>query len=221
MTRLLFALLFVGGVARALDVRFLAWDDQVAAREVVASSGKSGGKSIADLHPLKRTEAVSVTPVEGQLLLRTPDRTVEDDKPAEMSVALPEAFHRPLVILLPDPKSPTGLRGFALNDSPEGFTWGTFRMVNATPKPLNLIFGKKRLRLPTGWKPVDVDPDGETSLPVGLALSEDPSTPLYTSRWSASPDIRRLVFIMPGTDPRLGPLAMKIIPEDRRLVVSE
>ncbi|MBB5353185.1 hypothetical protein HNR46_003439 [Haloferula luteola] len=216
MIRPLLLLLLVCGVSQAINVRFLAWDETVAAREIVAASGATGGKEITALHPLKRTDAVSMTAVDGKLILRTPDKTGPDDKPAEMAVPLPETVTRPLVVLLPDAKSPTGLRGFALNDSTQGFAWGTYRMINATPKELNLAFGKKRLRLPTGWKAVDVETSGEGSESVWMSTADNPNKALYTNVWSTSPEIRRLVFIVPGTDPRLGPLALKIIPEDRR-----
>ncbi len=221
MLRLLLTLLFLSGTSHALTVRFLAWDDAVATRKVVAASVGSAGQEIRNLHPLKRSDPVSMTPVEGALILQTPDRASEGDKPAEMTVSLPSSIKQPLVILMPDPRAPTGLRGFALNDSPEGFAWGSYRMINATPKPLNLAFGKKRLRLPTGWKVVDIDTDGEGSQSIWMSTADQPDKPLYTNVWETSPHIRRLVFIVPGTDARLGPLGLKIIPEDRRTVAAE
>ncbi|GAA5482160.1 hypothetical protein [Haloferula sargassicola] len=215
MIRLVFAILLTCGICHALDVRFLAWDDDVAARQIVALSGSSGTE-ISGLHPLKRTEAVSMTPAEGELAFNTPDKLTDEGKAAEMKVALGDGIKRPLVILLPDPKAPTGLRGFALNDNTDAFAWGSYRIINATPKVLNLAMGKHRLRLPTGWKAVDVKGDDEESYPIWMATADNPQETLYTNVWPSGSDIRRLVFIVPGTDPRLGPLALKIIPEDRR-----
>lgn len=220
MTRFVSVFLLLCGVSQAINVRFLAWDDAVAAREIVAQSGSSGSE-ISNLHPLKRTETVRMTPVEGFLVLTTPDKPTEEGKAAEMKVALSESISRPLVVLLPDPKAPTGLRGFALNDNSDAFEWGAYRIINATPKVLNLALGKHRLRLPTGWKAVDVKGDGEASLPVWVSAADKPDEALYTNSWPSSTDVRRLVFIMPGTDPRLGPLAFKIIPEDRRNLAAE
>ena len=66
------------------------------------------------------------------------------------------------------------------------------------------------------------EPGGDTrNLDVQLYTYDRPERPIYSSVWLFNPDERVLVFLVPGEDPRLGPVAMKMISENRRLIAAE
>ena len=125
------------------------------------------------------------------------------------------------MVILPDAKASTGVRLFILEDDISDFKWGSIRFINATPKHLVYYSEKKRVALPPSWTPVQVDPGGETrNLEVLLYFREDPSRPVSSSIWEHNSDERALVFLIPGEDPRLGPVAMKTISENRTLAAT-
>ncbi len=200
--------------AQAVNARFLPWDDEIAGRELAAVSG---GKlqPITGLHPLQRSPAVKVTPTEGRIVVRALDKPGDGDKPAEFEVKLAPGMKRPLVIFMPDPKSPTGLRGQAFEDATDRFAWGSYRLINITGKPLLMSIGKNVHKLPSGWTPVDIPFPGDKPLPVIFVLEEDKTNHLWTGVWEPDPQLRKLVIVVPSEDRRLGALALKVIPEDR------
>lgn len=198
----------------AVDVRFLAWDEAIAAREVAVAEGGKETK-IENLHPLQRTEAIATSVPEGVITVRALDKKGPDGKLLDLPVKVGTAMSKPLILLLPDVKSPTGLRGYAIEDDSSSFPWGSFRMLNATGKVLNMGLGSERKQLPANWQHVDLKPAGDKPLPVWFATAEAPKDPIYTSVWKPDAEVRRLVILVPGTDPRFGPLALKVIPEDR------
>lgn len=211
--------------ARALEFRFLAWDEKVAARPVAVIDGKDKEAAIKDLHPLKRSPRVSADLHEGSLLLRALDRKNTAGKPVDFNVVVPAEMTHPLVLLVSDTKAESGLRGLVLEDNTTNFPWGTFRFLNASGKDLGVALGSLRKALPAAWQPVDLLPGGDKALPVEIAMGDKDGDgslkPLYASMWKADPDVRRLVFVTLGTTPRLGALDIKIIPEDRKQLAIE
>ena len=118
---------------------------------------------------------------------------------------------------MPDNDHPTGIRLFIVDDDPAGFRWGTYRFLNATPKEIIVQFDQKAVRIPGGWKPIDFNLGGANrGLGVRVALADAIEKPLYSAVWEFNADVRTLCFIVPGTDPRLSPVAFKSIPESRR-----
>lgn len=203
----------------AVDVRFLAWDQDIAARQVAVADGEKQTE-IKNLHPLQRTEAIGTTAAEGIVRVRSLDKKSPEGKPLELQVTVGGGMTKPLILLLPDAKAPTGLRGFAIEDDSGSFPWGSFRILNATGKPMAMGFGNQRKQLPAGWQPIDVKPADTKAAPVWFAAAGDPKTHLYSAVWKPDADIRRLVIVVPGTEARLGPLALKVIPEDRKSLAS-
>lgn len=59
------------------------------------------------------------------------------------------------------------------------------------------------------------------NMEVKFYFREEPARPFYSAVWEQSPDLRTLVFLIPGNDPRLGSVAMKMVHEDRRLVAAQ
>lgn len=200
----------------AIPVRFLAWDPAVAGRKVSLVTGDTSAVPIENLHPLQRTRSLNATPGDdGGMKLRTLDKTDADGKPAELVVKIQSTFTKPLVLLLPDDKAPSGLRGFVIEDSEGNFAWGSFRILNATGKGLAIALGSEKKLLPASWTPIDLKPSGDKAVPVIVVAQSDSKTALFSGVWKPDADLRRLVIILPSTDVRNGPLALKVIPEDR------
>ncbi len=128
----------------------------------------------------------------------------------------------PLILLLPDEKSPTGLRLLAIEDNASDFKWGSTRLINATGKKLVFKWEKKLVAIPSSWTPTDVNPGGENrNMGVELFLPEQPDPPLYSAVWEQREEFRNLVFLLPSTDPRLGPVTFKTITEDQRAILAD
>ena len=222
MIRICLALLVFGQAlaSAAPAIRVLAWDQEVAARELALVCGDSV-VPVTGMHSEKRTATFRLKG-DGPVVLRALDRKTAEGKPVERACAIPETVTRPLLVLMPDKSDPTGLRVFVFNDDPAGFRWGSYRFLNATPKEIVVQLEKKAVKVPTGWKPVDLDLGGETrGVGARVALAESMEKPLYSAVWEYDTGIRILCFIVPGTDPRLGPVNMKAIPEDKRTLELE
>jgi hypothetical protein len=170
------------------------------------------------MHPSKRTRTLSFKP-EAPMVIRALDRPPgADGKPIDRACPIPATVKFPLIVILPDPEHPTGIRLLVVDDNPAGFRWGAYRFLNASPKELVVQMEQKAIRVPTGWKPVDLDLGGETrGIGARIALSESIEKPLYSAVWEYDTDVRILCFLVPGTDPRLSPVDFKAIPENRRV----
>lgn len=215
------ALMFALPLTTPLDagpIRFLPWDSAVAARKIGFASAK-GVVELTELHPDKRSSPYDATTEGKPLRLVALDRTSADGKPVEVDIKFTGTPAHPLVLILPDPKHPTGLRPFAVDDDPAGFGWGSLRFINATGKALMVRHGKAIRNLPDSWSPVDVVPAGtDRKAGVLVAPKDDPENILYSAVWNREPDVRKLVFLVPGTDVRTGAVELRVIPEDRRAI---
>lgn len=197
-------------------LRVLAWDDEIAARKLGLISA-AALTPITNLHPQKRTEGFRLKG-EGGVIVRALDKApAADGKPIELRCALAADIKRPLLLLLPDAAHPTGLRGLVIEDDPAGFAWGSYRFINTTPKELVVQFEDKAIRIAAGWKPVNFTMGGEPrGFGVRVALAEAIAQPLYSAVWEYDANVRTLVFMVPGADPRVSPVVFKAIPEDKR-----
>jgi hypothetical protein len=212
--------LFSSQALLAIPLRILAWDQEIAGRKLAIVQSK-GPEIIDAMHPSRRTGTYQVTGGEKPLVIQALDKPPVEDKPVTSEILIPAALKRPLLLLLPDAKSPTGLRLLLLEDDTSGFPWGCTRFINACGKKLAFVHDKKVVPIPPSWDPVQVDPGGSSrNLDVQLFFYDKPERAIYSSVWDYNPDERMLVFLIPGEDPRLGPVAMKMIGEDRRLLAA-
>lgn len=220
--------LFIGALAGlfltpsllAVPIRVLAWDREVADRKLAIVQGK-GPETIQAMHPSRRTGTYQVTGGEQTLVIQALDRPLVDEKPAASEIRIPVGLKRPLLLLLPDTKSPTGLRLVLLEDDASAFPWGSIRFINACGKKLAFVMDKKVVPIPPSWDPIQTDPGSSArNLDVQIFFYDKPERPVYSSVWEYHPEERVLVFLIPGEDPRLGPVAMKMISEDRRLLAA-
>lgn len=203
----------------AASIRFLPWDHVIAARKIAF---QHGGESVElTLHPDQRSGPIKTTLGEGLLQLVALDRTSPDGKPTSFAVKMPAGIQAPLVLILPDAKHPTGLRSFVIEDASANFAWGTMRFVNSTGKALLMRHHKTIKELPDTWTPVDIAPGGDArNAGVQVAARDDTKTILYSAVWKHDPNIRKLIFVVPGADVRTGVVAFKIVPEDRRVLAA-
>ncbi|WP_367874661.1 hypothetical protein [Luteolibacter sp. Populi] len=209
---------FPSGSLLAVPMRFLAWDQAVGARKLAVQSG-SQQVALKDLHPHKRTDPVAVTTGETPPLLVATDKTSPDGKPVTVEIKMAADIQSPLVLLIPDPKHPTGIRPFVIEDNVANFKWGTMRLLNATGKVLVMRFEKTVVPLPASWTPVDVALGGEgRNVGVEAIAKDDPKSMLYSAVWEHDMSLRKLVIIVPDTDGPPGAVDFKVIPENRRAV---
>jgi len=223
-SRLLFAAVVLSTVlsTAAYPLRVLAWNDQVAARKLAISYSK-GTEEFDDLHPFQRSRVFEINSTkEAPAVIQDLDKKDDKGKPIGAPILIPEGIKKPLLILLPDAKAPCGLRLLTLEDDLVGFSWGSMRMINATGKKLVFKWEEKNISLPATWTPAQVLPSGDDrNIEVQLFLEDQPDTPVYSAVWEHRSHYRKLIFIMPNDDPRVGPIALKFITEDRRAVDAE
>lgn len=223
-SRLLVVAIVLGSLSSlsAYPLRVLAWDEVIAARKLAIVHSK-GNEALTDLHPFQRSKVFQITVAEGTpAVIQALDKTDPEGKPAVAEIKIPEGMNKPLLILLPDPKAPSGLRLLALEDDLTGFKWGSIRLVNATGKKLVFKWEKSLMAVPAAWTPIQVVPGGaDRNMQIQLFLHDQPDPPLYSAVWEHRETYRNLVFIMPAEDPRLGPVAFKFINEDRRVLEVE
>ena len=202
-------------VSAAPAFRALAWDYEVAERKLALVSGESSAE-ITGMHPLKRTGPIRLKG-KGPFVIRALDRKPgADGKPVDRQLAVPESVQYPLLVVMPDEKHPTGVRPMVIDDNPAGFRWGSYRFLNATQKDLVVQLEQKAVKVPAGWKTVDLDLGGERrGVGARVALSESISEPLYSAVWEYNEEVRTLCFLVPGEDPRLSPVMFKVVPEDK------
>lgn len=218
---MLMALFIIQCPLLAASIRFLPWDDEIAARKIGLQNGKNVTE-LQGLHPHKRSSPYPGASDDAPLFLVAMDRTSEDEKPVTVPIKVPDGITSPLVLVIPDSKSPTGLRPFVIEDDASAFPWGTVRFVNATAKSLIIRHDKAVKKLTGSWKHVDVTPGGQArNVGIQLASQQDTRAILYSAVWEHDPNVRKLVFIVPGTDVRTGVVDLKIIPEDRRTVAPD
>lgn len=205
--------------AGAITVRILAWDQQIAGRELAITHTK-GEVQIQDMHPSQRTKAYQVSnSKEKPAAIMALDKLDDDGKPTAARIKIPEGMKQPLLILLPDPKAPSGLRIMAIEDNSANFPWSSIRLINTTGKKLAFTWEKKLKALPPSWTPIIVKPGGASrNMEVQVFLPTKPKRPIYSAIWEQRQDFRTLAFIVPGTNPRLGPIAFKIIHESRAAI---
>lgn len=169
------------------------------------------------MHPSKRTGIFRLKGA-GPVMLRAMDKPAgADGLPVQCEGRVPEGMTHPLLLVMADEAHPTGVRVVVFDDNPAGFPWGAYRFLNAPPKELVVQLEKRAIKLPSGWKPVNLDLGGETrGIGARLELAEQIEKPLYTAVWEYDATVRTLCFIVPATDARMGVVEGKAVPEDRR-----
>jgi hypothetical protein len=211
------AILCSSGIVRAASVRFVPFNEEVAALKIAVKDAKKT-TTLKDLNPLKRSTAYPCTIGETPLQLVALDRKTADGKPESVGSALTPDIQSPLVLILPDSHHPSGLRAIAIDDSKAAFFWGSTRFLNTTGNPLLIRYGTDLKPLPEGDKLVDINPDGPARrIGVQILMEKDPDKILYSAVWEHDPQVRKLILVLPGTNPQTKAVDLKVIPEDQRI----
>lgn len=211
--------------AAPVGVRFLAWNEEIATRSLSASP--TGTVKIEGLHPLQRTNSYKVEVQDGAFSIQALDKKTAEGAPVPLVIKVAEGLQRPLILLLPKPDAPSGLSALAIEDDESSLKWGSVRAFNATANEVGMSIGTTAKLLPTGWKAVDFQPDADKTVSILIAAPEELRKPaasrqvLYSSVWTADSNVRAIAFLIPGTDNRLGPVAVKVISEDRRALAAQ
>lgn len=208
----------LSGTLSAIPAKVLAWDMAIAERSLGIGNATNSTKIMA-MHPTQRTAAYEVTTGDAPSGIVSLDKKGPDGKPFVTPIKIPAGTKNPLLVLLPDEKAPTGIRVFVLEDDTSGFTWGSTRFINALPKEVIFVQEKKGTALPPSWTPVQITPTGENRhIGVKMFFRDQPEQPIYSAVWEFDNDVRKLVFLVPSQDERLGTVATKVIVEDRRVI---
>ena len=206
----------------AAQLHVLAWDQAIAKRDLAITSGGKEAKSepILSMHHLARSAPVKISTKSQSIQLQVNDRLSEDGKPLLVPIEIPEGVTRPLIIIISNKESPTGLKAMVINDDDSDFKWGTIRFVNVTGSTLVFRTEKKNTLLKSSWKPITVSPGGNTrNMGVAFYLRSNPKLPpLYSSIWKHRDDLRQLVFIVPSKDKSRSVVDFKFLTENRAVV---
>lgn len=211
-------MVFVGicGVAEAVPMRFLPLGEKLADRKIGLQDGK-GITELNDLNPKKRSKSYACSNGDAPPVLVALDRERPGGKPSGVDIILTAEMKAPLVLILEDEDHPSGMRTMVIEDSEEGFTWGTLRFVNTTDMALMIRSGEETIAIPESFATIDIAPGGQPrNIGVQLYSPEDPESVLYSAVWEHNPNLRKLIFIIPPADPATKELKLEIIPQDER-----
>jgi hypothetical protein len=197
-------------------IRFLPVSEELADRKIGLRDSK-GITPLRDLNPRKRSKVYDCQAGGQPLELVALDRQRPNGNPVGVPFTPGPEVKSPLVVILPDDDAPAGVRTVVMEDSAEGFAWGSLRFLNATGKPYTLRFGEETKALAEGMEPCDVAPGGEArNLGVQLLSTEGDAEVLYSAVWEHAPKQRKLILILPPLDPESKNPVLEIIPQDER-----
>lgn len=203
-------------VAEAVSVRFLPLGGELADRKIGLQDDK-GLTELDDLNPKKRSKAYPCALGEAPPVLVALDRERPGGKPSGVDIILTAEMKAPLVLIIEDKDHPSGIRTVVIEDSEQGFAWGTLRFVNTTDKAFMIRGEKETIAIPESFATIDIAPGGESrNIGVQLYSEEEPDAVLYSAVWEHDPNLRKLIFIVPHADPATNELKLEIIPQDKR-----
>ena len=203
-------------VAQAVSIRFLPMNEEVAGRKIGLQDGKRLTE-LKDLNAKKRSKGYSCSTGKTPPALVALDRERPNGKPASVDITLAADMKSPLVVILADPDSPSGMRVLVMEDGDAGFPWGSLRFVNTSDKPLMIRCEKETKAVPESLGTIDIAPGGEPrNIGVQLFSEAAPDVIQYSAVWEHDPNLRKLIFIVPAANPASKELTLEIIPQDKR-----
>lgn len=192
------------------SIQFLAWahaDTKVA----LTLWGESGGKHLVE--DLDCFDMTTPTTYRGPASMVFISGTgVPDEKNSFVLKVNPE-WKKILVLVGENKKHPSGLRLMALDSSSSSFPWGSYRIINTTGKALKMRLDKKLVPIPKTRKSVTVKLDRKSGMIKMVATLANSTTPFFGCVSEHRQDTRKILIFSRQTDKRLGPLALRIIPE--------
>lgn len=203
-------------VAQAASIRFLPMNEEVAGRKIGMRDGKRLTE-LKDLNPKKRSKVYSYTAGKTPPTLVALDRERPNGNPASVEITVAADMKSPLVLILADSGSPSGMRVIVIEDGEAGFPWGSLRFVNTADKPFMIRCEKDTKAIPESFAIADIAPGGEArNIGVQVFSEAEPDAILYSAVWEHDPNLRKLIFIVPAANPATKELTLEIIPQDKR-----
>jgi hypothetical protein len=213
---LLLALVGFGNVVEAASIRFLPLGEELADRKIGLQDGKRLTE-LDDLNPKKRSKAYPYTPGDAPPILVALDRERPGGIPSGVDIILTAEMKAPLVLILADKNHPSGMRTMVIEDSEQGFAWGTLRFINTADKPFMIRGEKETIAIRESLATIDIAPGGEPrNIGVQLYAEEEPEAVLYSAVWEHDTHSRKIIFIVPHADPATKEIKLEIIPQDKR-----
>lgn len=207
-----FTMLGILSSLHAATLKFVPCNDEIAAREISVKDSK-GSTALKDLGALKRSKSYTVATGKTPLQIIATDRDG-----AAVTIDLPANIKSPLVLILADSENPSGLRTLVVEDTAAGFPWGSLHFINLTEAPLSVRYETETVTLPQGDAPVQILPEGDArNVGVQIFKEETPDAILYSAVWEHDPNLRKLILVVPNSNPDIKTFELKIIPEDRRI----
>lgn len=142
---------------------------------------------------------------------KLPDGSVVRD--AVCSVEVNQEVQKWLFLFVANPESGE-VRVFGMDDSLEGFPYGSSRYFNLTDRTLGVVFGHRKFKLePRGSDTVspDIDADANVQLQI-LAIRNHELQDIYNTQWPQDLRVRYLIFIK-ESERRRGRVDIKSIAE--------
>lgn len=203
-------------MAQAVSVRFLPMSEEIAGRKIGLQDGKRLTE-LKDLNSKKRSKAYSCSTGKTPPTLVALDRERPNGNPASAEITIAADMKSPLVLVLADADSPSGMRIIVIEDSDAGFPWGSLRFVNTADKPFMIRCEKETKAIPESFAILDIAPGGDArNIGVQIFSETAPDAVLYSAVWEHDPNLRKLIFIVPAANPATKELALEIIPQDKR-----
>jgi hypothetical protein len=204
------------GTGAADPLRFLPVSEELAGRKIGVRDAK-GIVELKDLNPRKRSKVYDCQPGEQPLELVALDRQRPNGKPVGTAFTPGAGIKTALVVILPDEAVPAGVRAVVVDDSVEGFGWGTLRFLNVTGKSFILRCGEETKTLPEETRAFDLSPGGKSrNIGVQLLSGAGDGEVLYSAVWEHDPKLRKLILILPAAEPESKTPVLEIVPQDQR-----
>jgi hypothetical protein len=194
------------------SIRFLAWQKTDTRLTPTLTTAKGGNVKIEYLSAYDRTSPIKYRgPAK---LVFTSDGAIPDENNTRI-IKLNPTWKNILILVAKDKKHASGLSMTALNDSTDNFPWGSYRIINTTGRALKIKIDKKVVPIANDKKPKTIISNSKEGMINILAALKESKEPLFGCISPHSKNTRKLIILSPSRDKRLGPLAVRIIPEKK------
>jgi hypothetical protein len=201
----------------ALELRLVPLNQEVASR-MISLRDRKEDLTIKRLEAMRRSDRISCSVGEQPLQIITLDREDPSGKPETVPILLPEGLRSPLILLLPDPDHPTGLRPITIDESEEGFQWGGLLFYNITKTPYTIKIDTETKLLPEDVSPIIIHPGG-LARNIGVQIYQETKRDdiLFSGVWEHDPNFRKIIVLVPPKNEKHSNFDLVIIPQDRRV----
>jgi len=195
-----------------VSVQFLAWEHADTKLSLTLWGASAGKHLVGGLDCFDMTAAMNYR---GPASMVFTSKGGAPDEKNSFVLKVNLEWKKILVLVGKDQSHPSGLRLMALDSSTSSFPWGSYRMINTTGKSLKMRLDKKLVALPKTRKSITVQLSRNDGMIKMIATLASSTTPFFGCVSEHRHDTRKILIFSRQTDKRLGPLALRIIPERR------